>query len=301
MEGKNSAILATLLSSVIWGSSFVAIGWGLGAGGLDPYSFAFIRFLVAALAMFVPLALLTKFNFSLFADRQIIIIGLVNGLAYFLQFIAQDYTTPAKAALLVNLNNILVAFLSVWMFGEKLGISKKAAIILGVVGVFLVTTKGDISVLRTGGGTELIGDALALVAGIAWAFYIVLMKKYVSSGERNISQLTACVFVYTAIAILPAFLISGGLSAVPLISTNGWIAIIYTAIFCTIAAFVLWSYGLRKISATASSVMLLMEIVSAFFLSIALGLEGTFVPLEASGVVFVVGAVALASFDLSKK
>jgi hypothetical protein len=47
--------------------------------------------------------------------------------------------------------------------------------------------------------------------------------------------------------------------------------------------------------------MLLMEIVSAFFLSIAFGLEGTFVPLEASGVVFVIGAVALASFDLSKK
>lgn len=300
MENKYAPQIATLLSSILWGSSFVAIGWGLKY--LDPYSFAFIRFF-AATAILVSAALLYKFDWRIFSKRSIIGIGAINGIAYLLQFVGQEYTTPAKTALLVNLNVIVVALLSSRFFGEKLDRSKIYAVIAGAMGVFLITTKGDIRTLLGAGRTEFLGDMLALLAGIAWAFYIIMTKKAVSTaamGEKegkDVMQITTAVFAYTSLAMLPIFLISGGIGKIPQIPLNGWIAIIYTAIFCTVAAFLLWSYGLRKISATSSSVMLLMEVVSAFLLSIALGLEGRFTAAEIAGIAFIAAAFLLATLE----
>ena len=50
------------------------------------------------------------------------------------------------------------------------------------------------------------------------------------------------------------------------LSTSWW-AIAYTAVFCTVIPFFLWTWGLRYISATASSVILLIEVVFAIALA----------------------------------
>ncbi len=203
MESKYAPQVATLLASILWGSSFVAIGWGLKY--LDPYSFAFLRFVFAALIMFGFAASLSKFDFRLFRDRRIILIGAINGAAYLLQFVGQKYITPqnsAIAALLVNTNVIVVALLSAKLFGEKLEARKKYAVAIGLAGVLFITTKGNMNVLSGSGAAEFFGGMLVLLAGIIWAFYIVFSKSVLSDRRRSIMQITACVFAYTALVML---------------------------------------------------------------------------------------------------
>jgi len=48
----------------------------------------------------------------------------------------------------------------------------------------------------------------------------------------------------------------------------GWLAIVYTAIVCWIVPYYLWLEGLKHLSASTSTILLLSEIVVAVLLSI---------------------------------
>jgi len=56
-DSKKKAILMTILAGFLWGTSFPAIKIGLQF--MDAYTFVFLRFLVASIALLI-VALLTK-------------------------------------------------------------------------------------------------------------------------------------------------------------------------------------------------------------------------------------------------
>jgi drug/metabolite transporter (DMT)-like permease len=68
----------------------------------------------------------------------------------------------------------------------------------------------------------------------------------------------------------------------------------YTAVLCTVAPFFLWSWGLRRISATTSSVLMLSEVIFALILAgIILGERLSAGAIVGSGLI--IGAAVLAS------
>src|SRR5208283_4050731 len=103
----NSALVILIISSILWGSSFVSIKIGLDY--VNPYDFVFLRLAVASAIMVSALFLLGRMRLSAFKEGSVWILGLLNGVAYSLQYIGLLYTTAGKTALLVNLNVIMVA------------------------------------------------------------------------------------------------------------------------------------------------------------------------------------------------
>ncbi|MFX0163586.1 MAG: hypothetical protein ACFE68_09720, partial [Candidatus Hodarchaeota archaeon] len=84
-----SAYRATLLvfsASLIWGSSFPAVKWGLNLG-LDPLFFVIFRFLVAVIVALPFLIYLLKGKgfFESFSSA-FLVLGLLNALALIFQF-----------------------------------------------------------------------------------------------------------------------------------------------------------------------------------------------------------------------
>jgi DME family drug/metabolite transporter len=75
---------------------------------------------------------------------------------------------------------------------------------------------------------------------------------------------------------------------------EGWAAIIFTGVFCSTAAYLLWSKGLKGLTVTISAIILLLEVLWALLLSFTL-LGESFSIISAVGATFILLSILLAS------
>ncbi len=280
---------AILLAALLWGSSFPTIKFGIDY--LDAYHFVFLRFLFGTLLLTFFLKLQGKsFPWELLKNRLVLILGVSNAAGFFLQFAGMTLTSAINTSLLVNSNFVLVILFSAWHFREKLTWKVGLALVLSELGVLLLVTGGDPGTLES---SSFLGDVLVFLAGIAWVVYIVVNKKAVTesqtgrgpgAGPLDVLELMTAVFFLTMVFVAPFSLYFGGatLSSEPL----GWAAVLYVSVFCTGLPFLLYSHGLKEVSAGASALMLLLEVVVAAVISVAF-LE------ERLGLANLVGAVLI--------
>ena len=263
----------------------------LGLRTLDPFWFVFLRFAVAsAVALLVSAATGRIGRVARFLrDPLVIWLGVSNAAGFVLQFNGQTMTSAANAALLINASTMFVAVGSRFVFREQFGLPKMLAVVVGMAGVFLVTTGGR---SLTAAGPSIAGDLLVISAAFLWTFFILLNKKIVADGNTDVQALTAAMVVVTAAAALPAALIFGR-DALPVWSADTW-TVFYTAVFCTVLPFYLWTWGLKQITATTSSIILLAEVVFALALAAAV-LGERLTPVAMAGSVLILAAVALVS------
>ena len=293
----NSAYIFTLLAAFFWGTSFVVIELGLKF--IDPFWFAQLRFLVASMGSLVVVLLVRKrIDSKLLSSHWVWVMGMFNVLGFIAQFFGQTMTNATRTALLVNLNLITVAVLSTIIFGERFSKVKLLAVFSSIIGVFLLTTDGNLSKLTTG---EFMGDMFALGAGFVWAFYIVTNKKVVIQPKMDVITLTACVMLTTTVIMVPFTLVLGGVC--PQKHTTNFESvgyIIYLGIFCNVIPFILWTYGLKRLMPTVSTLMLLFEVFIASILAILiLGESLTYIGIL--GGFIIIAAIIMIGYDSKKK
>jgi drug/metabolite transporter (DMT)-like permease len=137
------------------------------------------------------------------------------------------------------------------------------------------------------------GDLLAFLAGLAWSFFLVLNKRVVSQKGSNVSQTVTWMMFVTTVGILPFALAFGDIGRVQAM-WQGWTAIAFTAIFCTVLPYLIFSKAQRFVTVTLSALVLLIEIVAAF-VSSALILGEQLSPINGVGAVLVCVSIVLAS------
>jgi len=250
------------MAAALWGTSFPVIKWGLTY--ISAYNFVILRFLISVSVIVSITIILDRKGFlTYFKNKHIILLGFLNSLSYFLQFVGQQWTTATKTALLTNSSVIFAAILSYFWLKEKLGYFKASGIIVAFLGVFLIVTGGRLENLQSG---SIIGDLFCLVSGVSWGFYIVI-SKMISNQESNSLSFISAMLTYTLLFIL--------FFSLPLIvpvnfSSEVYFAILYTSIFCTILPFLLWYEGLKTIEASSSATYLLLTIIVAAIIGITL-------------------------------
>jgi drug/metabolite transporter (DMT)-like permease len=264
MEVKQRAVAATLLSSLFWGSSFPVIAYGVTLA--NPVLFLFLRFMIAA-----PMALIIMTAFGIDLRRPLLssavwFLGFLNAMAFIMQYVAQTWTTATNAALFINLYIIFVGAGSVMFLKEKITWRLGAAIGLGIFGTALIETQGGTTAVSW---ETFRGDLLSLLAGLIWSIYIILSKVLLMRSTKTKAitpeQLTGGVCLTT---LMPLFLILpftnlGTIHNFP----NLVLTATYLAIFTTILAYLLWYKGLKTLSATVTSVLVLLEVAFAAIIS----------------------------------
>lgn len=282
----NRAVFATAAAAALWGTSFPVVSFGLG-GGIDPITFVFLRFAVAAPMMLIAALVLGRDVIGMLRTKAAWVLGLLNTVGFLCQFVGQQYTGASVAALLVNLSVVLAAAGGAVFLKERLGKVKVLGVVSAFAGTALIVTGGDPGSIA---GGELLGDFLYLIAAVSWAAYILYAKKETQEMSLDPLTLAACIVATTVLFALPMALLSG--ARVPgLVSLE---AIAYTAIFNTAIPFVLYQQGLRYLTAASSAILLMLEIVvallvSAAFLGESMGVLGWL------GAVVVLGSVLLVS------
>lgn len=282
----SAGIAATLVAAILWGSSFSVNDIGLRHVG--PGTFAFLRFALAA-AVTIPVLRLFRGHKLARPPAWSLWLAAANALAFLLQYAAQTMTTPARTALFVNTSAFSVALLERILFGMRLGGARWLAILVGFGGAVVLIVGPDPDALL-GGRAQ--GDALAMLAGFVWSVYFVSNDRAVE--RTNPVDLVAWTFAGTALFLAPAPLIDLWLGGAQRLDAAGAAAILYSGVFTTALAFALWTWGLTRIRASISAVLLMVEILVASLVSVALGRE-SFGIVDLVGAGLLLGAILLAS------
>ncbi len=258
-----------VVASLVWGTSFPAVEFGLNKLYLNFYLIFLLRYLIGAIGSIAIILFLKRVHlfFSLFKNFRVVLIGLLNTIAVVLATFGQKYTASGKAALLLNINLIYIAIFAVFILKEKLDRFKISGIILGIIGAYFLTIGANFQQLTSG---DLVGDLLILLAGFVWAVYIIVSKGLLDNKEasRNINPMNlnnSMIVISFLFGLIPFCFLIFIDPSVTIMPTNyfGWILMIHLGISCTTLAYLLYNKGLAKLSPVIVSILSLIEVLMA--------------------------------------
>ena len=167
---------------------------------------------------------------------------------------AISFTSVAHATLMANTAPFFVTLVSFFFLRLKIESSFFRALILAFSGVSIVILAGSGS-----DSTRLLGDSLGLIAAIFYAAYILVIKKLTDTVPPAHTLFFATLF--TAVFLFPIGLLESE-SFFPS-SQKGWIILLAYAVISQALAQGLITFGISRLSAHLSSLILLVQPVAA--------------------------------------
>ena len=196
------------------------------------------------------------------------ILGLTGvTLLYLFQFIGIDFTNASTAAVLINTNVIFIAILSALFLKETFGRKKISGVSLSFLGVLIIIFFNATDETFLLENTFFIGCVLILLSAFCWAIYSIVGKRLLKTYDMF--TVTAYAFALGTFFYLP-FVISDIIPTIQTTSINGWLAVLYLALVCTVFGYIGWYYALKKTEASKAAVFLnmipLFTITMSFFI-----------------------------------
>jgi len=266
MNNKTYISLLLAFVSLVWAGSFVAVR--MTVKEISPVDLGFLRFLVATPFM-VLILLLSKKETRLPAKEllSLSVLGLTGvTFLYIFQFIGIEQTTASTAAVLINTNVIFIVLLSATFLKEKFPLRKSAGIALSFAGVLVVIFAQMTNESIAFNNVFLIGCIFIILSAFCWAIYSIVGKRLLDKYDPF--TVTTYAFVLGTIFFLPVVL-PDITDVIQGVSFNGWMAILYLALICSVFGYVAWYYALSRIEAGRAAVFLnlipLFTIVISFF------------------------------------
>lgn len=263
MNLPRSHFAATTAAVLLWSASFIATK--IAYTDFSPMMLGFARFFVAAIVLGVIRASGSDSSPAP-KGRELRAVAWSAFLGITLYFAAENVgvqlTSAGNAALIVASYPAITALLEFFVCNVRPCPQKMLGIILAVAGVAVLTPGG------TGGeDNTLAGNVLLVAAGVVWAGYNFSVR----SLSEKYSPLTLSYYqmLFGTIFFLP--LAWAEHDAVRSISFAGGAALVYLSLGCSVAAFMLYNFGLRKLAAsTAISLMNLVPVVGLLLSAVIL-------------------------------
>ncbi|MFC4892171.1 DMT family transporter [Pseudofrancisella aestuarii] len=205
---------------------------------------------------------------------------------YFFETCAYQYMKVSEVVLLLMVGSVITsAILSAILLKDKLGITSIGALILALIGIFLLT---DI-----GGEVSVQGCMIAFMSGVGYGGYLVLSRLFKMKATVPflcLLLLFGCLFL-----MIPFLLYSD-----PVIPSSGGLAdILILAIFPTILGFYFTTKALEYISSNKAQLMELSEPVFALIFSMIF-LGEFLTKLQLVAMVLIIFALYLAESQIVK-
>ena len=192
------------------------------------------------------------------------------GIAFhqWLQSTALVKSEATTAAWIVATSPIFIAMLGLVVLREGLGWLRGIGILLAMMGVMLVVSKGNIGTLFNGEWTS--GDLLILISAVNWAFFSVLSRGVLKRHPAARMMLYVMGFGWLFISAL--FLSGPGLADMQHLTFNGWLGVGFLGIFCSGLAYIAWYDALQALPASQVGVFLYIEpLVTLLVAAVVLG------------------------------
>ena len=245
------AVLAhffALFSVAVWGSCYV-LTKNLLSAGFTALQITPIRM---ALAYVVLLCMRPRFQKLPIRDELLfVLIGLFGGSVYFfLQNTALTYTYAANVSIIVCLSPIFTAILA-WAFSrgrERIGKFLILGSLIAIAGVVLVVLNGSLNFHLSPKG-----DVLALLAGISWAAYSILIKRYTDTMDGFL--VTRRVMFWAFVTAVPLMLVCDGMPDLALLFTQPKVLLswLFLGILGNAICFALWNIAFKRLGVVVTN------------------------------------------------
>jgi drug/metabolite transporter (DMT)-like permease len=261
-----------VLVSFVWAGSFIVVSYA--TQEINPVHLGFLRFLVATPLMVLIVSLQRK---PLKLPRKeipwLVVLGLTGvTLLYLFQFIGITETNAPTASVLINMNVIFIAVLSGLFLHELLTKRRVGGILLSFLGVIVIMLS-DLSLEHLSlTSVFFIGCLLMLASAFCWALYTLVGKRLLQTYDPFV--ITTYAFVFGTVLYIP-FVVMDITPVLFHISVNGWLAILYLALTCSIFGYLGWYYALQRIDASKAAVFLNFIPLFTILMSILLGQQLT--------------------------
>ena len=256
MDKKTFSLICAILTSILWGSAFVAQDMGMDFIG--PHTFNVGRFLVGFLTL---LPFLFIFEFKKIKLKKInkkkvayflFFLGFILAIGQELQQISLIYTDVANTGVFTVFYVLVVPVISYFIFSKKMHWSIWPAVIVCLIGGLLLSELKNSSVR--------LGDTLSILSAFCWGAHIILIKKTIENFNFPITiAMTQCL-VACLLLILPMYLFESP-TLTNLLKDS--YEILYVGILSSALAFLLQTYSLQNISPAPAAIIFSLEGVFA--------------------------------------
>jgi len=265
MSPARRATILLLATTVLWGSSFSTMAWGIegiarqvGAAAA-PSVYIFLRFLTAAVLQAI------LFHRSLAGlNGRVLRAGMILAVPFYAGFILQatglSSESTSVSAFLTSLFVVVTPLLGRLFFSEKIAGSTLLGAGVSLAGVYVLCDPA--------GGLGR-GEILTLLCAVAFAFQIQLTNVITKSHSPEAMSFIqfACAALFSGITIV-AMGVPPGAVARSLGEPHVAWTVVYTAVACSVVAIGVLNRYQRDISATRASVLYMMEPVFAAFFAL---------------------------------
>ena len=281
-------IIALLVATLIWGSTFVAQSVGLDL--IEPFTFQVGRTVLAVPFMVILLLILNPKDFlSSWKNPKLWKAGIPCGVALFaasgLQQMGMVHTDAGKSGFLTAMYIILVPLLGIFM-KRKPSKTIYISVVLAVAGLYLLSCVGVTTINR--------GDLMLLGCALAFAFQILFVEifgKGLNGVQLNCAQ---CIVNGVLSAIVMLLFEEPNMEAI----TACWLPLMYAGVLSMGVAFTLQIVGQKYLDSAPASIIMSLESVFAV-LAGWLILGETMTTAETIGCVLMFAAVILSQIPES--
>lgn len=256
--------LLLLLTSVVWGISFIAQSKGVEL--ITPMAFNGIRTMLGALVL-VPVIFfldlgkkkngvkVQKMDKTLFGGG--LICGLCLCVASTLQTAGMIYTSPGKSGFITALYMVIVPIIGLFC-GKKTRPVIWISVLTAICGLYLMCINSSLEINQ--------GDILTLLCAIVFSFHILAID-YFSPKVDGVKLACMQFFVCGALNLIYVFLFEEP-KLEPILDC--WLSIGYSGIFSCGVAYTLQIVGQKYTDPTSASILMSLESVFATLTTVIL-------------------------------
>ncbi|WP_332810848.1 DMT family transporter [Sphingomonas sp.] len=264
----NSAYLLLTITALSWAGNIIV---GRAAREfVPPMALSFWRWLVALLLL-LPFAWpYIKKDWPVLRRRWPILLmfgSLGAGTFSALLYYGLQYTTALNVSVLNAAQAAMMLVMGMLIFRDSASRSQIVGVVLSLVGVLAIVSKGDPAVLLA---LRLnIGDALILLAGLLWAVYAVFLRK---RPDVHPLSFFAAILVVGLMVVAPLYLheLSRGRRIVQ--APESWLFLAFVAVFPSLIAQMFFNRGVELIGAARAGQFLnISPALGALFAILLLG------------------------------
>lgn len=260
----NQGYVYVSLASILWAST--AAVSKLLLAHLDNLQVLFFSTLFASLSLLIISLVQGKFTvlkkYSLKDYAIFAMMGFIGVFLYRFFLQAALVLMSAQEAFIVNYTwPIMVVIFARIILKEKMTLKKVIGLLLSFIGVVIVTTKGNLSVLSFSVG----GVLFALAGAVVYGFYSVLGKRQAYEKFTSTTFFYIFSFIFSAISL---FLFS----SIPSLSLEQLGGLLWLGIFPSGLAFVFWLLALKYgDTAKISNLIFMTPFLSLIYIYFLLG------------------------------
>ncbi|PFE04932.1 EamA family transporter [Bacillus cereus] len=252
-NNSNKIYFLMLLVPLFWGGSFSTAEHVVTE--IPPLVAATLRFGIAGVILMIYSTIKSEWHIGSLKKRWkgLLLVSLTGIFGYnALFFLGVQYTSAINGSLIIATMPIFVTLGAIIFLNEKWNSKVGISLVLSLVGVIIVITKGSLDMLLSLAFN--VGDLLFLAALACGVIYGLVGK----SVMKDVSPLfaTTIMTVMGSVFLAITSLFEGGWDLVPSMSAQGWLEMFYMVVCGTLVGYIIFNKGVEQIGASKASIYL---------------------------------------------